>query len=240
MISLTVVLALHAAVLFGLGHTRTTPPAEPSTLFVNLIAPPADKPAPAAAPPTHSNPPLKHQNLSRPATSASPVVLSKPLPAVAPAVMSTPAAAPVTAAPEAAASRPNAASNAAVAPTTLAAPAQAAMATGHTAGAGSPAANATDESALSTDLAVTCPDRPPADYPMLSRRLNESGTVVLRVEVDERGTVATASVERSSGFTRLDAAALAAIRTWHCHAPTHNGQPVRATALQPFHFRLED
>jgi protein TonB len=62
--------------------------------------------------------------------------------------------------------------------------------------------------------------------------------VVLRVELSESGNVAVARVDRSSGYTRLDDAALVAVRTWRCLPATRNGQPVRAVALQPFNFIL--
>jgi protein TonB len=59
------------------------------------------------------------------------------------------------------------------------------------------------------------------------------------VELDEQGQIDAARVASSSGFARLDAAALAAVRDWRCHPATRNGQPVRAVALQPFKFVLQ-
>lgn len=93
--------------------------------------------------------------------------------------------------------------------------------------------------ALSTELAVACPERSAPAYPAQSRRFGEEGTVVLRVELDESGRVAAARVDRSSGHVRLDEAALAVIKTWRCTPALRNGQPVRAVALQPFKFILQ-
>lgn len=93
--------------------------------------------------------------------------------------------------------------------------------------------------ALGGELAVACPERTPPRYPPLSRRLGEEGTAVLRVELDEQGQIGAARVSTSSGFARLDAAALAAVRAWRCNPATRNGQPVRAVALQPFKFILQ-
>jgi protein TonB len=73
----------------------------------------------------------------------------------------------------------------------------------------------------------------------LSRRQGETGVVVLRVELSETGHVAEAQVQSSSGFVRLDEAALVAVRTWRCSPATRNGKPVRAAALQPFNFILQ-
>jgi periplasmic protein TonB len=92
---------------------------------------------------------------------------------------------------------------------------------------------------LSSELAVSCPDRRAPVYPPVSRRTGETGTVVLRVELDENGRVASARVATSSGYSRLDEAALTAVQTWHCTPPQRNGKPVRALALQPFRFVLE-
>ena len=92
---------------------------------------------------------------------------------------------------------------------------------------------------ISGELAVTCPERNAPSYPPFSRRLGETGMVVLRVELNEQGRVALATVKTSSGYARLDEAALAAVKTWRCTPATRNGQPVRATALQPFNFILQ-
>ncbi|MDP1735523.1 MAG: energy transducer TonB [Sulfuritalea sp.] len=93
--------------------------------------------------------------------------------------------------------------------------------------------------ALGAELALACPERAPPVYPATSRRLGEVGVVVLRVELDEQGQVASAKVETASGFERLDHAALAAVKTWRCNPPRRNGQPTRAVAKQPFHFVLQ-
>jgi len=91
---------------------------------------------------------------------------------------------------------------------------------------------------LGTELAVGCTERSAPVYPAQSRRLGETGLVVLRVELSESGAVDTARVERSSGHAQLDTAALAAVRTWRCTPATRDGKPVRAVALQPFDFIL--
>jgi protein TonB len=92
---------------------------------------------------------------------------------------------------------------------------------------------------LSSDLSVSCPQRAMPNYPAASRRLNEQGLVVLRVELDETGHITSARVETSSGYKRLDEAGLAIVKTWHCNAATREGKAVRAVALQPFDFILE-
>lgn len=92
---------------------------------------------------------------------------------------------------------------------------------------------------LSAELSVACPELNAPAYPPLSRRLGEEGKLVLRVELDESGRVNIAQVVNSSGFKRLDEAAMVAVKTWRCNPPQRNGQPVRAIALQPFNFVLQ-
>ncbi|MCK9380908.1 MAG: energy transducer TonB [Sulfuritalea sp.] len=92
---------------------------------------------------------------------------------------------------------------------------------------------------LNAELAVSCTERMPPAYPSLSRRYSEEGTVALRVELDEQGLVATARVASGSGHSRLDSAALTAVRAWRCTPAQRDGQPVRAVALQAFQFILQ-
>jgi protein TonB len=92
---------------------------------------------------------------------------------------------------------------------------------------------------LTTELSVACPERTPPVYPAASRRMGEEGRVVLWVELDEQGRVNATRVDKSSGSSRLDDAALAAVKTWRCTPATRDGMPVRAVALQPFLFILE-
>lgn len=93
---------------------------------------------------------------------------------------------------------------------------------------------------LPSELSVICPVTSPPDYPHQSRQLGEDGKLMLRLELDERGRIGTVQVIKSSGYRRLDEAAITAVRTWHCNPPLRNGQPVRAVALQSFSFVLQE
>ena len=93
---------------------------------------------------------------------------------------------------------------------------------------------------LSGELSVSCPERAPPEYPTFAKRMNEQGKVVLRVELGEDGRVANATVKTSSGHQRLDAAALSAVKAWRCKPSVRNGVAVRAMAMQPFNFILEE
>ncbi|MDC8446532.1 MAG: energy transducer TonB [Nitrosomonas sp.] len=92
---------------------------------------------------------------------------------------------------------------------------------------------------LSSELSVSCPSLTAPTYPAISRRMGEEGKLVLRVELDEDGRIDDARVIDSSGYDRLDKAALEAVRSWRCRPSIRDGQPVRAVALQPFNFVLQ-
>ena len=79
---------------------------------------------------------------------------------------------------------------------------------------------------------------PAPRYPTVSRRLREQGRVVLHVLVGPAGEAQSVKVRTSSGFERLDQAALDAVRRWR-FAPAHRGaEAVAAWALVPILFQL--
>jgi protein TonB len=81
---------------------------------------------------------------------------------------------------------------------------------------------------------------PPApEYPRLSRRLNESGIVIVRLYVDEAGVPRSVQVAKSSGHPRLDEAAVAAAQKARFKPYTENGWPAAGWARIPFPFELE-
>jgi len=100
-----------------------------------------------------------------------------------------------------------------------------------------PAARAAEN--LRTELAVQCPERTPPRYPAPAKRRGEQGEVRLRVELDEFGRIDRVTIVSSSGSPRLDEAARTAIQSWRCRPAQHDGQPVRAVALQSLAFVLE-
>lgn len=75
-------------------------------------------------------------------------------------------------------------------------------------------------------------------YPPLSVSRRESGTVIVRVLVDAQGQMQELRIERSSGFERLDAAALAAMRTARFKPHVVRGRPTPFVALKPMVFHL--
>ncbi|MFN3595369.1 MAG: TonB family protein [Thiobacillaceae bacterium] len=218
---LMLVLVAHAAALWGLWQHRLIPSPPPAkTLFVNFIAPPALERKVELMPPTPK---------ARSSTKPQPRQVVAAAPVVAPADHVAPA-------PQPAPTQPLPMQPTSPQP---ASPLPAPVNEAPTAPVAPPPAMPVGPVALGGELSVACPERTPPRYPSLSRRLGEEGTVVVHVELDEHGRVASARVVSSSGFVRLDEAALSAVKTWQCRPAERNGQPVRAVALQPFKFILQ-
>lgn len=92
---------------------------------------------------------------------------------------------------------------------------------------------------LASDLSLSCPVRTAPVYPTLARKMGEAGSVLLRVELDETGRLVSAEVARTSGFTRLDEAALTAVKNWRCNPAMRDGQAVRVVSIESFDFKLK-
>lgn len=86
------------------------------------------------------------------------------------------------------------------------------------------------------DLSSTMIEGNPPRYPIESRRKREQGTVVLALVLGTDGKVSDIRVTQSSGHSRLDAAALSAVRKWRWSPTLRDGTPVlvRGTVEIPF------
>jgi protein TonB len=82
-------------------------------------------------------------------------------------------------------------------------------------------------------------NNPAPSYPVFAKRAREQGKVLLRVQVDASGQVAGIEIHASSGFERLDKAALAAVRRWRFEPARSGDRPVAGVALVPITFQLE-
>jgi protein TonB len=78
------------------------------------------------------------------------------------------------------------------------------------------------------------------DYPQMSRRLGEQGTVVLRVMISPDGRAGEIQLSKSSGHARLDRAAIEAVREWRFVPALKGGRPVAAWYEWRWEFRLEN
>jgi protein TonB len=95
-----------------------------------------------------------------------------------------------------------------------------------TGGGGSAPGGAPGYSAPRFDAAYL--SNPAPEYPSISREMGEEGRVFLRVQVSTEGKPLAIGVHRSSGYDRLDEAALAAVRRWRFVPGRLGAQPVAA------------
>lgn len=207
------VLMAHAALFYFLWNQRLIPPPEQMvTLFAELITAPAPVAVPKALPePT----PVKLQPAKKPVIKPKQERLAVKSPVAPKQEYVEPLPAPF---PEPVVEQNSEPVSVAAAPPTQ-------MPTGPV--------------TLSSELSVSCPKLTAPTYPAISRRMGEEGKLVLRVELDESGRIDDAKVVDSSGYERLDTAALTAVKSWQCNPSRRNGQPIRAVALQPFNFVLQ-
>lgn len=77
-------------------------------------------------------------------------------------------------------------------------------------------------------------------FPRVSRELGEQGTVRLRVLVDEQGRPTSILVAQSSGFPRLDQAAISALKAARFKPYQEGGVPQSRWVLAPFTFNLTE
>ncbi|HGK7302206.1 TPA: energy transducer TonB [Stenotrophomonas maltophilia] len=78
---------------------------------------------------------------------------------------------------------------------------------------------------------------PPPTYPAAALRRGESGSVVVRVDVDATGYANNITVIQRSGSRELDRAATDAVRRWRFSPALSNGQPVPGSIEVPFDFK---
>lgn len=210
---LVFVLMVHAGLFYFLWNQKLIPaPDQALTLFAELITPPI----PAIAPPAPPEPaPVKLQPAKKPVIQPKQEKLVAKSPVTPKQEYVEPAPQPV--------------------PAPVTEPVKESTMTAEAA----PAPVSSSPVTLTSELSVSCPKLTPPTYPAISRRMGEEGKLVLRVELDERGRIDDAKVINSSGYERLDTAALTAVKDWQCNPSLRNGQPVRAVALQPFNFVLQ-
>jgi protein TonB len=230
---ITAVLVLHVAAVWALNaglRTRVAEVLVPVQLLAQLVErpqPAADVPAAPAlpavpvkpvgtAPAAPRSPPMPtpqpeqmvpRKAVARPAPTPS--LKSAPVPAAIAVPSPVPPAVGATPSPNAAtaSSDPDTAPKGALvaAPAAITAPKMAAAA----------------PPSLPAQVAVELPSsdarylqNPKPRYPPISHRLGEQGTVQIQVLVTDQGIARDARIQSSSGFSRLDNAALSSVLTW--------------------------
>lgn len=217
------VAAIHVALLVVVLSVRHEPPVrqlESHTMTAELLSP-APMAAPVALqsiapPPPKPMPPVPR---ARPKVQPRPTPVSRPAPTPLPE-----AAAPSQIAPAAADPSPPAP------PAPAAPPAAAAPAIGRP---------TMEISAPKNVSHLDCNIAKP-DYPTMSKRRGETGTAYVRFVVGLTGSLESIELKKSSGFDRLDQAALDAVHASSCKPYLENGKPIRAAYTQPYQFGLDD
>lgn len=100
-----------------------------------------------------------------------------------------------------------------------------------------PAGEAPPERGFASPVATNAEQ--PVRYPPDLFSLKVEGTVVLRLFIDETGTIVPDStrIAEGSGYLALDSAALAAVPDMRFAPALRDGLPVATGFLQPVHFR---
>ena len=80
---------------------------------------------------------------------------------------------------------------------------------------------------------------PKPPYPALSKRLGEQGKVVVRTLIGTDGRAQEVQLQQSSGFERLDQAALTAARQWRYVPGKRDGVPQAMWFNVPITFQLQ-
>ena len=218
---LIAVLAAHAAVLGWVQHLAA--PRAPAANAPNAIEASVWVESPAATTVPRPQPTAPTPRLGAPMPSTAPSKAPSPQPTRS----ATPTATSVS--PSTSESAPSA-----VAGPTHAAPVAAlspAAALGTTA--------RTAEAVVPPSAEADYLHNPPPTYPRMSRRLGEQGTVVLRVRISAQGLPEQVALRTSSGFARLDQAALDAVPRWRFVPGQRNGVAEAMWFNVPVRFVLE-
>ena len=210
---------LHAGLIYGLYSgllTRTAELLVPVAILSQLIEPPRPKveppepkitpPPPRLSPPPRPSPQLPAQ----PPQEVKRPVAKTPAMAVAPLPIAVTEPTPAPNAPTGSTAPP-------LKPAPAAPPLAVAAATPGTAPAAAPAAPVAAPAAPVVQLPSSDADylqNPSPPYPAISRRLNEQGKTVVRVLIGADGQPQRAEIGKSSGFARLDEAAMATVMRW--------------------------
>ncbi|WP_175701094.1 energy transducer TonB [Burkholderia ambifaria] len=215
------VLAAHAIMLTAAWLHRNAPP--PKSVEVQSITAQLITPAPIAQQ-------VAAESIPQPAPP-------KPTPRVKPKVEPKPVQKAAKPAPQPVAQSP--APSPTPAPAADPTPAPAAPAAAAPAATPSPARETMQVSAPKNVPTLQCNFVKP-DYPSMSRRRGESGTAYVHFVVGVTGKIESVELQKSSGYPRLDDAALDAMRSTTCRPYIENGQAIRAARTQPYNFGLTD
>ena len=169
-----------------------------STGLLSTVAPPGDTEQTLMASVVMEMPAPPNPVTQPVVPKASPQARTPAPPQATPALTPTPVAVPVMAT---------------AAPSTAAPTVPAAATAATSAATGNPRPTATAAVVLPSSDADYL-NNPAPTYPSMSRRMGEQGTVLVRAFINTDGRAEKAEIRTSSGYSRLDDAALAAVQRW--------------------------
>lgn len=219
------VVALHGAVIaWLLMHEEAVVIApKPEPMTVSLITLPAKK---EEAPAPEVVPIIKKQPVVKPVVKPkeTPKPIERPAPVVERIVETTPEQPKFEASTQP--SAPPLEAPAAAAPSKPAPP------------AAPPKQEVVEEKVEPPKFGVAYLNNPPPEYPRLSQRAGEEGRVLMKVLVSAEGRPETVDVISSSGFERLDKAAVNAVKQWRFEPARKGGKALSAYVNVPLSFSL--
>ncbi|MCC2633055.1 MAG: TonB family protein [Ramlibacter sp.] len=224
------VLVLHGAALWALQSglvRRAVEVVVPVEILSSIVTPPAPVQPPAPPAPPVAAPPSPPPPKPRPVVQRPRPRPPAPVPAPAPRPVAAPSPAPAPQAPVGVA-EPQPPAPPITAPMTAAPP---------------PAPAPAPAPPPVVELPSTNADylqNPPVAYPPASKRLREQGTVLLHVRISAQGTALEVQLKRSSGYDRLDRAALEAVRGWRFVPGKRGGVPETMWFDVPVNFVWKD
>ncbi len=225
-VGMLAVVALHAMLVWWVfSHQEALiKPPEATPMTVSLITLPAKKeeaPAPEVVPVIKQKPVVK------------PIVKPKEIP-VKPIERPAPVVERIV---EPAPEQPRFEASTQPSPPPMEAPA-AASATPAPVPAAPPKQEVVEEKEEPPKFGVAYLNNPPPEYPRLSRRAGEEGRVLLKVLVSVEGRPESVEISKGSGFERLDAAALNAVKQWRFEPARKGGKALSAFVIVPLTFTL--
>ncbi|MDE2184314.1 MAG: energy transducer TonB [Alphaproteobacteria bacterium] len=93
--------------------------------------------------------------------------------------------------------------------------------------------------AISSPASIGRPHSCMQDYPAISQRLGEEGTVTMKFTITPDGSVENPQVVKSSGSERLDQAALECVPGWRYKPAIQEGHPVSVSWQAQVVFKLQ-
>lgn len=219
------VIALHVGVLWALQSgllQRVAEAVVPAEILVEIMAPPAPPAPPTPEPKPLPQPKVQVKKPTVQPTPPAPTPVAAPQPSPSPLALSPSAVAPPPTATAPTASTQNNETSAST------------KSTSEKVASSAPATRSVDRSCVEANYLYN----PKPAYPNVSNRLRETGTVVLRISVGIDGVPQKVDLQQSSGFDRLDTAALNGVKNWR-FTPCHiDGKPTGTTFVVPLPFTL--